>query len=87
MQTVSEETLPIIRKIFLALNLGRRQLKIWVFVADITNEFILWLNILGAYESFVGLGRQMLRLAVEDVSQWSPGAGARYSTLVVATIT
>jgi hypothetical protein len=55
----------------------------WVFVADITNEFILGLNILRAYDASVDIGRQTLRLA-EEVSLWSPGAGPRPSSLVVA---
>jgi hypothetical protein len=53
LQTVSGEALPILKEVFLTLILGRRPLKIWVFVADITNENILGLDILFAYNEFV----------------------------------
>jgi hypothetical protein len=82
LQTVSGEALPILN-VFLTLTLGRRPLKILVFVADIT-EFILGLDILRAYDASVDIGRQTLCLAEEEVSLWSPGAGFRPSSLVVA---
>ncbi|XP_023702529.1 uncharacterized protein LOC111861847 [Cryptotermes secundus] len=56
----------------------------WVFVANITDELILGLDILRAYDASVDIGRQTLRLAEEEVSLWSPGAGPRPSNLVVA---
>jgi hypothetical protein len=59
-------------------------LKIWVFVADITNELILGLGVLRAYDASVDIGRQTLRLAEEEISLWGPGAGSRPSNLVVA---
>jgi hypothetical protein len=68
--------LPILQEVFLTLILGRRPLKITVFVASITNEFILWLDILRAYDASVDLGCQTLRLAEEELSLWSPGAGS-----------
>jgi hypothetical protein len=64
--------------------LGLRPLIIWVFVAVITNEFILRLDTLRAYNSSVDIGLQMLLLAEEKVSLWSPGVGLRPSSLVVA---
>jgi hypothetical protein len=66
--------LPILKEVFLTLTLGRRPLKIWVFVANITNELILGLDILRAYDASVDLGRQTLRLAGEEISLWSRGA-------------
>jgi hypothetical protein len=75
---------PLLKEVFLTLTLGRRPLKIWVFVANITNEFILGLDILRAYNASVDIGLQTLRLAEEEVSLWSPGAGPRPSSLVVA---
>jgi hypothetical protein len=80
LQTVSGEAFPILKEVFLTLILGRRPLKIWVFVADIT-EFILGLDIMHAYDASVDIGGQALRLAVE-VSLWSPEP--RPSSLVVA---
>jgi hypothetical protein len=58
----------------------------WVFVTNITSEFILGLDILRAYDASVELGRQMLCLAEEEVSLWSPGAGLHPSSLVVAKV-
>jgi hypothetical protein len=42
------------------LSLGRPSLKIWVFVAEVRDEFILGLNVLLAYDASVDLGRQLL---------------------------
>jgi hypothetical protein len=84
LQTVSGEALPILKEVLLTLTLGRRPLKSWVFVADITNEFILGLYILRSYDASVDLGRQTLRLAEEEGSLWTPGAGPPASSLVVA---
>jgi hypothetical protein len=82
LQTASGEAFPRLKEYFLTLMLGRRPLKIWEFVANISNEFNLRLDILRAYNASVDLGRQMLRLAEEEVSLWSPGAGFRRSSLV-----
>jgi hypothetical protein len=81
---VSGEAFPILKEAFLTPILGRRPLKIWVFVADITNELILGLDVLSTYDASVDIGRQTLRLAEEEVSLWSPGAGPRPSSLIVA---
>jgi hypothetical protein len=67
LQTVFGETLPILTDIFLTLTLGRRPLKILVFVANITNKFNLGRDTLRAYDASVDLGQQMLRLAKEEV--------------------
>jgi hypothetical protein len=74
-------SLPILKEVFLTLTLGRRQLKIWVFVAYIT-EFILGLDILRAYDAAVDIGRQTLRLP-EEVLLWSPSAEPHPSSLVL----
>jgi hypothetical protein len=77
-------SVPILKQVFLSLTLGRGPLKIWVFVANITNEFILGLEILRPYNASVNIGRQTLRLAEEEISLWSPAAGTRPSNLVMA---
>jgi hypothetical protein len=41
--------------------------KIWVFVADVTDEFILGLDILRAYDASVGVGSHMLLLGQDEV--------------------
>jgi hypothetical protein len=72
--TVSAEALSILKEVFVTLTLGRHPLKIWVFVADITNELILGLDILRAYGASVDLRHQTLCLEEEEVSLWSPEA-------------
>jgi hypothetical protein len=56
----------------------------WVFVANITDEIIFELDKLRAYDASVDIGRQKLRLAEEELSLCSTGAGPRTSSLVVA---
>jgi hypothetical protein len=84
LQTVPGEGLPILKEVFVTLPLGQRPLKVWVFVANITNEFILGLAILRAYDSSVDLVRQMLRLAEEKLSLWRPHGQAPAFNLIVA---
>jgi hypothetical protein len=83
LQTVSGESLPILKEVLLTLTLERRPLKMWVFVANITDELILGLDILRAYDASVGIGHQTLRLAGKELSLWTPGAGPRPSSLLV----
>jgi hypothetical protein len=80
LQTVSVESLPILKEVLLTQILGRCPLKMWDFVADIRDELILGLDILRAYDASVDIGRQNLRLAAEE----EPRAGPRPSSLVVA---
>jgi len=40
---------------------GTRALKIWVFVSEITDLFILGLDVLRVYGAFVDIGRNLLR--------------------------
>jgi hypothetical protein len=82
---VSGETLTILKEVFLTLTLGRHPLKIWVFITSITNKFILGLDIMRTYNASVDQGRQMLLLAEEELSLWSPGMGPRPFILVVAS--
>jgi hypothetical protein len=84
LQTVSGESLPILKEVLLTLTLGRCPLKMWVFVANITDELILGLDILRSNDASVDIGRQTLRLADKEVLLWSPGAGLRPSSPVVA---
>jgi hypothetical protein len=63
LHVVSGETLPILKEVFLTQTLGRCPLKIWVFVTDITNEFILGLDILRTHDAFIDIERQTLHLA------------------------
>jgi hypothetical protein len=45
-----------------------------VFVAEITDEFILGLDVLLAYDTSVELGRHLLRLGQEELTLWNSGA-------------
>jgi hypothetical protein len=76
--------LPIFKDVYLTLALGRRPLKTWIFVANISSKFITGMNILRAYDAFVDIGRQTLRLVEQEVPLRSPGTGPRPSSLVVA---
>jgi hypothetical protein len=49
------------------LTLRRHTLRIWVFVADITDDFILHLDVPRAYDASVDVGRYVLRLGRDDV--------------------
>jgi len=42
------------------LSLGWQSLKIWVFVAEVRDEFILGLNVLRVFYASVDLGRHLL---------------------------
>jgi hypothetical protein len=63
LQTTSEEALPILKEVYLTLNPGQGLLKIWVFVTNVTNKFILELGIMHAYDASANIGRQTLHLA------------------------
>jgi hypothetical protein len=41
----------LLKEVFLTLTVGRRPLKIWVFVGNITNQFILGLEIVRTYDA------------------------------------
>jgi hypothetical protein len=70
LQTVSGEAIPVLKEAHFDLTLGRRALSIWVFVAEVTNEFIVGLDILRAYNESVELGHHLLRLGREEVTQF-----------------
>ena len=73
LQTASGETIPVLKEALFELTLGRRALRIWVFVAEVTDEVILGLDVLRAYDASVDLGRHLLRLGREEVTLWRPG--------------
>jgi hypothetical protein len=62
-----------VKEALVEVNLGRRALRIWVFDAEITDEFILELHVLQAYNMVVDLERQLLRLEQEEVTLWNAG--------------
>jgi hypothetical protein len=55
LQMPSRETLPILKEVFMTLTQGQRPLKTWVVVANITDEFILGLDVLQASNAGVDL--------------------------------
>jgi hypothetical protein len=48
LQMVSGEAMPVLKEVFLTMTLGRCPKKIRIFLANITNEFILGLDTLRA---------------------------------------
>jgi hypothetical protein len=67
LQVGSGRTIPVVKDVLVELNLGQQVLKIWVFVADITDEFIMGLDILRAYEDSVDVRLHVLLLGQEEV--------------------
>jgi hypothetical protein len=63
----SGRTIPVVKVALVKLTLGQWALKIWVLVADITDEFILGLDMLRAYDASVDVGRHVLRLGQEEM--------------------
>lgn len=84
LHAVSAKVFPVLKEVFLDLNLRRCPLKIWSFVSNVTNEFMSELDKMRTYISFVDLCRQTLRLEEEDISQRSPVSRPRSSRQVVA---
>jgi hypothetical protein len=62
LKIASGETILVVKETLVELTLGRRALRIWVFVAEITDELILGLDVLRAYNASLDLGRHLLRL-------------------------
>jgi predicted aspartyl protease len=67
LQTAYGETIPVVKETHVELTLGRRTLRSWVFVADITDDFIVGLDILLAYDASVDVGRRVIRLGRDEV--------------------
>jgi hypothetical protein len=63
LQMTSGEAFPILKEVYLRLNLGQGLLKVWVFITNVTNKIILGLGILHAYDASVNIRRQTLHLA------------------------
>jgi hypothetical protein len=81
LQTASGKTIPVLKEALVELSLGRGALKIWVFVAEVTEELILGLDVQRAYDASVDLGRHLPRLGREEVTLWRPGAQVKSSRL------
>jgi hypothetical protein len=77
----SGETIPVVKEVLVELALGRRALRIWVFVAEITDEFILPLDVLRAYDASVDFGCHLLSLGKEEVTLCNHGARPTSSRL------
>jgi hypothetical protein len=60
LQMAPGETLPILKEALVKLFLSRRPLTTWVFVAGITYEFILVLDVTRAHDASVDFRRRML---------------------------
>lgn len=62
----SWETLPILKEALLELTMGHSTTHISVFIMGKTNEFILELDVLHTYDTFIELGCHVLRLGQEE---------------------
>jgi hypothetical protein len=81
------EDLPILKQELVKLTLGQRPLITWVFVANITDEFFLGLDVLRTHDASVDLGRRVLRLGDEEVSLWRPEVDRFHPPIRRATTT
>jgi hypothetical protein len=63
LQTPFGKTIPAVKEVLVDMTLGRQPLRIWVLVADITDYFILRLDMSWAYEASLNVGQHALRLA------------------------
>jgi hypothetical protein len=81
LQTDSGETIPMLKEALVELTLGQPVLRIWVFVAEVTDEFILGLDVLRVYDASVDLGRHVLLLGQEEVTLLRPGAQPKSARL------
>jgi hypothetical protein len=81
LQTASGETIPVLKEALVELTLGQLALRIWVFVAEITDEFIIGLDVLRDYDASVDLERLLLRLGQEEVTLWKPGSQPKFARL------
>jgi hypothetical protein len=52
----SGETLPILKEVFVQMTLGWSPIRIYVLIAEITDELILELDILHTYGTFMDVG-------------------------------
>jgi hypothetical protein len=85
LKMASGESLLRLKEALVKLTLGQSPMSISVFVAEITDDFILTLDVLHTYDAFMDLGSHTLRLSQEEVSLWSPLAIPRHSRLVVTS--
>jgi len=84
LQNASGETIPVLKEALVELTLGQWATRIWVFVAEFTDEFILGLGVLRVYGVSVDLGCHLLRLGQEEVTLWGPGAQPKSARLSLA---
>jgi hypothetical protein len=63
-QEGSGRTIPVVKEALVEVTLGQRALKIWVFVADKTDDLIVALDIMRAYHATVDVVRQVGRARV-----------------------
>jgi hypothetical protein len=69
----SGDTLPILMEALVEKTLGQRPICIWVFTANITEEFILELDIMHAHKASVDFRCHVLQLGDEEVPLRHPG--------------
>ena len=76
----SGETIPVTEAL-VERTLGRQTLRIWVFVAEITDEYILGLDVLRDYDASVVLEHQLLRVGLVEMMVWRTEAKQQSSCI------
>lgn len=82
LQMASGWTHPFLKEAVVELTLPRSPIPVWVLIIEITDEFILGLDVLHSCGAFVYQGPHMLQLCQEELSVWSPWAWHWSSCLV-----
>jgi hypothetical protein len=72
-QTASGDTLPSLKEALVTLTLGWRPQTTWVFVTEITHEFILGLDVVHAHDAYMDLRYHVLQLGDKEVPLWHLG--------------
>ena len=71
----------MLKEALVELTVGRRAMRLWVFVEEVTDEFIQGLDVLRAYDASVDLRLHLLRLGKEELTLWGPGAQPKSARL------
>ena len=71
--TASGESTPVM-EVLVEPTLGRWAMRIWVFVEEITDEYVLGLDVLRDYDASVDIERHLLRLGQVELMLWRTGA-------------
>jgi hypothetical protein len=85
LQTATDEIFHVLKESLVELTLRQSIPWIWALITKITDEFILGLDILQAYNTVVALKYHVLQLGQEGASLWHPRSQLRSSLLALAS--